>query len=540
MDFSGRWLLERQPQRLPFAPGLRLREGREGRSGHDYTIVQCALTPETTTERGEVWALSVLWSGGIRHLAERDVRGRGALGVGELLEPGEVELVSGQAYTAPTVAAFYSSEGLDGLSAASHAWLRSGRNVPPRPLTLNVWEAVYFDHDLDTLTRLADRAAAVGVERFVLDDGWFGSRRDDTSGLGDWTVSAEAWPTGLAPLADHVHGLGMQFGLWFEGEMVNPDSDLYRAHPDWILQVPGRLPPLARQQWVLNLVLLEAFQHVLESVSALVAEHSIDYLKWDHNRFLTDAAFAGMPAAREQTLAIYRLFDELKARHPGLEIESCASGGGRVDLGMVFHADRFWTSDQNDPLERQQIQRWTSLVIPPEMLGSHIGPTTSHTTGRTHGIQLRAVTALFGHAGIEWNLLEATEAELEALTAWTAFYREHRALLHGGRVVRVEHPDPGAVVHGVVAHDASKALFSYVQVTPAPGTSPAAFRLPGLDPAARYRVRAHEFAPAEAIQKVAPGWMDGVEATGATLDRVGLRPPILRPEQALLVVVERL
>ncbi|WP_234998816.1 alpha-galactosidase [Demequina sp. NBRC 110057] len=542
LDFSGRWLLERQPQRLPFAPGLRLREGQEGRSGHDHTVVQCALTPDATTERGEVWALGVLWSGGIRHLAERDVRGRGALGAGELLEAGEAELAPGDTYAAPTVAALYSSAGLDGLSAASHAWLRSrpGRAASARPLTLNVWEAVYFDHDLDTLTRLADRAAAVGVERFVLDDGWFGSRRDDTSGLGDWVVSDEAWPTGLAPLAEHVHGLGLQFGLWFEGEMVNPDSDLYRAHPDWILQVPGRVPPLARQQLVLGLVNPEAYTHVLESVSALVGEHSIDYLKWDHNRFLTDAGHAGTPAAREQTLAIYRLFDELKARHPGLEIESCASGGGRVDLGMVFHADRFWTSDQNDPLERQQIQRWTSLVIPPEMLGSHIGPTTSHTTGRTHGIQLRAVTALFGHAGIEWNLLDATDAELEALTGWTAFYREHRALLHGGRVVRVEHPDPGAVVHGVVASDASAALFAYVQVTPAAGTSPAAFRLPGLDPAARYRVRPHEFAPAEAIQKVAPAWMDGVEATGAALDRVGLRPPILRPEQALLVVVERI
>ncbi|WP_234986514.1 alpha-galactosidase [Demequina sp. NBRC 110055] len=547
LDFSGRWLLERQPQRLPFAPGLRLREGREGRSGHDHTIVQCALTADATTERGEVWALGVLWSGGIRHLAERDVRGRGALGAGELLEAGEAQLAPGETYAAPTVAAFYSGAGLDGISAASHAWLRArpGRPASARPLTLNVWEAVYFDHDLATLTALADRAATVGVERFVLDDGWFGARRDDTSGLGDWVVSADAWPTGLAPLVEHVHGLGMQFGLWFEGEMVSPDSDLYRAHPDWILQVPGRVPPPARFQQVLDLVNPDAYAHVLGQVSALISEHGIDYLKWDHNRFLTDAGHAGTPAPRRQTQAIYRLFDELKRRHPGLEIESCASGGGRVDLGMVFHADRFWTSDQNDPLERQQIQRWTSLVIPPEMLGSHIGPTTSHTTGRTHGVGLRAATALFGHAGLEWNLLEATEDELAAITRFAALYREQRDLLHSGRVVRVEHPDPSAVVHGVVAADASRALFAYVQLATSSGITPAAMRLPGLTPDARYRVRVRDVVTGEVIQKRGPGWMggddvSGIALSGAALAQVGLRPPILRPEQAMLVEAVRI
>ncbi|MDN4476443.1 alpha-galactosidase [Demequina sp. SYSU T00192] len=541
LDFTGRWLRERQAQRLPFAPGLRLRESREGRSGHDYTIVQCALTADTTTEAGEVWALGLLWSGGSRHLAERAVTGRGALGAGELIEPGEAELAPGDAYTAPTVAAFYSEDGLDGLGARAHAWLRSRPTHPssPRPVTLNVWEAVYFDHDLDTLSRLAEVAAGVGVERFVLDDGWFGSRRDDWSGLGDWEVSPEVWPDGLGPLVERVRALGMQFGLWFEGEMVNPDSDLYRAHPDWILQVPGRVPPLARHQLVLDLANPDAYTHVLEQVHAVISEHRIDYIKWDHNRFLTDPGHVGEAAVRRQTEAIYRLFDELRTRSPGLEIESCASGGGRIDLGMAQHADRFWTSDQNDALERQQIQRWTSLVIPPEMLGTHIGPTISHGTGRRHGVQMRAVTALFGHAGIEWNLLEATEDELEALRGWTQFYRSHRGLLHGGRTVRVDHPDPSAVVHGVVAHDRSAAVFAYVQCTTTAGTSPAAFRVPGLDPDAVYRVHAHEFETPATVQRRAPAWLDGLEVTGAALARVGLRPPILWPEQAVLAVVER-
>jgi len=541
LDFTGRWLRERQPQRLPLAPGLRLRESREGRSGHDYTIVQCALTAEATTETGEVWGLGLLWSGNSRHLAERAVTGRAALGAGELIEPGEAELAPGDTYTAPTVAAFYSKDGLDGIGSVAHTWLRNRTEHPssPRPLTLNVWEAVYFDHNLDTLTRLAECAASVGVERFVLDDGWFGSRRDDWSGLGDWVTSSDVWPNGLSPLVERVRALGMQFGLWFEGEMVNPDSDLFRAHPDWILQVPGRLPPLARHQLVLDLTNPAAFSHVLEQVHAVIAEHAIDFIKWDHNRFLTDPGHEGHPVVRRQTEALYSLFDELRRRNQGLEIESCASGGGRIDLGMALHADRFWTSDQNDALERQQIQRWTSLIIPPEMLGTHIGPTTSHGTGRTQSIQLRAITALFGHAGIEWNLLDATEDELAALTEWSAFYREHRALLHGGRTVRVEHPDPSAVVHGVVAHDRSGAIFAYVQRSTTAGTRPAAFRVPGLNASSTYRVQTQTFGGAATVQRRGPSWMDGIEVTGAALATVGLRAPILWPEQAILVVVQR-
>ncbi len=543
LDFSGRWLLERQPNRLPFAPGLRVREGREGRTGHDASIVQCALTPTTTTETGEVWALAPLWSGGTAHLAERDTAGRGALGAGELLEPGEVELAPGERYRAPTIAALYASDGLDGMGARSHAWLRArpGHRGGDRPVTLNVWEAVYFDHSLDTLTRLAERAAAVGVERFVLDDGWFGSRRDDTSGLGDWVVSEDAWPDGLGPLVDAVRSHGMQFGLWFEGEMINEDSELFRAHPDWVLHVPGRMPPLARNQWVLDLTHPDAFAHILERVHAIVDEYAVDYIKWDHNRFLTDPAHDGHPAVRAQTHAIFALFDELRRRSPRLQIESCASGGGRIDLGMAFHADRFWTSDQNDALERQGIQRWTGLVIPPEMLGTHIGPSPSHGTGRVHSLQLRAITALFGHAGIEWNLLEASDEEVEALTAWTAFYRRYRGVLHTGRVVRVEHPDPAALVHGVVALDRGLAIFAYVQLATSGGTRPAAFRLPGLDPEARYRVRAQDFGGASTVQARGPRWYDeGVVVTGAALATVGLLPPNLWPEQAILVMVERI
>src|SRR5699024_5253862 len=226
-----------------------------------------------------------------------------------------------------------------------------------RPVTLNVWEAVYFAHDLARLTDLADRAAALGVERFVLDDGWFGSRRDDFSGLGDWVGSEEVWPDGLGPLIDHVTGLGMEFGLWFEPEMVNEDSDVARAHPEWVLgPSPTALPLESRHQQVLNLSLPEAYEHVRTQMLDVLDRYDIGYLKWDHNRDLLEAATraTGRAAVHEQTLAAYRLMDELKAAHPGLEIESCSSGGARVDLEVLEHTDRVWVSDCIDPLERQQ------------------------------------------------------------------------------------------------------------------------------------------------------------------------------------------
>ena len=262
----------------------------------------------------------------------------------------------------------------------------------PRPVVLNTWEAVYFDHRLDRLTALADTAAELGVERFVLDDGWFRHRRDDTAGLGDWYVDEDVWPDGLHPLVNHVRGLGMEFGLWVEPEMVNPDSDLARAHPEWVREAPPW-----RNQQVLDIAQPDAYAYLLERLDALVSEYAIDFLKWDHNRDLVGGAHA-------QTLAAYRLLDELRERHPALEIESCSSGGSRVDLGILARTDRVWASDTNDALERQAIQRWTQLLLPPELVGSHVGPPRAHTTGRTHDLSFRVATALFGHFGIEWDI----------------------------------------------------------------------------------------------------------------------------------------
>ena len=548
LDLTGRWCRERIPQRHPLAHGAWVREGRHGRTGHDATLVLAAGTGGFGFRSGEVWGLHLAWSGDGVHWAERNPDGHAGLGVAELLGPSEVALGPGEAYATPPVLAVYSADGLDGLSAAYHGYVRDRPQHPrtPRPVVLNTWEAVYFDHRLDRLTELADVAARLGVERFVLDDGWFGGRRDDTAGLGDWYVAAAVWPDGLNPLIGHVRSLGMEFGLWVEPEMVNPDSELFRAHPDWVLSGagrpgrPGRLPEAWRNQQVLDLANPDCHAFIRDRLDVLLTDHDIAFLKWDHNRDLIEAGHDGRPGVHAQTLAVYRLLDELRRRHPGVEVESCSSGGGRVDLGILAHTDRVWASDTNDALERQPIQRWTQLLVPPELVGSHVGPPRAHTTGRVHGLAFRVATALFGHFGIEWDIASASEPEQAALAEAIAFYKRMRPLLHSGQVVRADHPDPAAYLHGVVAADRAEALFAYVQLTSSAYETPGLARLPGLDPGRAYRVEPLAVAgEPETKQTAAPAWLaaGGVSLGGRALAEVGLPLPVLRPEQALLLHV---
>ena len=543
MDFTGRWVNERQLQRREIQPGQFVREEREGRSSHDYTIMQYAMTRGAGYQTGEVWGLGIMFSGNSKHIIERQQSGRTFIAAGELLLPGEVVLGAGESFTAPAVAAVYSASGIDGTTNRIYSWLRARENHPtnirPRPLTLNVWEAVYFDHNLEKLSQLADVAASIGVERFVLDDGWFGARRNDLLGLGDWVVSKDVWPEGLGPLIQKVQSCGMEFGLWFEGEMLNADSDVYRAHPDWILKVGDRVPPEGRHQHVLDITNPAAYKHLFDQVDQVLSENDIAYIKWDHNKFLLEPAHDGIPAVHKQTEAIYRFFDELKMRHPGLEIESCASGGGRIDLGMVQHADRFWTSDCNDAADRQRIQRYTQFAIPPELLGSHIGPTKSHTTLRVHELSFRAVTALFGHAGLEWDITQCTEEELGHLKSWASYYKANRDLIHSGSMVRVDRVDSESFVHGVVSKDKNKALFAYATLATQGGSRPAGIRFAGLDESKTYKVRA-AFPAGEPkfLQRANVQWLDGVELSGSALQSMGLRAPILFPDNAFLIEIE--
>lgn len=539
-DFTGNWSREFHPQTHEIEVGVWSREIREGRTGHDFTLTFNAHTSGANFQTGELWSVSLGWSGNTRHYVERLPDGTKWIGANELLLPGEVILQSGQSYEAPVLYATYSSAGFDESAAQFHTYLRARNQHPktPRPLTINVWEAVYMDHNFEKLSALADVAAEIGVERFVLDDGWFGSRRDDTSGLGDWIVSAAAWPEGLHPLAKKLESVGIEFGLWFEPEMIQLDSDVYRAHPEWVLAVPGRLPADWRSQQVIDLANPEAFAHVLEQMDAVLTEYpTIRYLKWDHNRPVVDAAHAGHPAIRLQTQAVYRLFDELKSRHAGLEIESCSSGGGRIDLGILEHTDRVWVSDSNDALERQRMQRWTTQVLPPELMGTHIGPHHSHTSGRTHALTFRAITALFGHAGLEWDITETTPAERIVLRSWAEYYKANRGLLHAGRVVRVDTHEPTMSLHGVVAHDKSRAIFAVVQEGVTAASRPQPLHFPGLDPNRRYRVTEVRPAGDPHYWQIEPTpWIaNPVELSGQVLAEVGLTAPILTSEQATLL-----
>ncbi len=540
-DLTGRWLRERAPQRHPFVHGAFMREQRRGRTGFDASLVLAAGTRGFSNRTGEVWGVHLGWSGDSRLWAEQGSDGHAVLGAAELLAPGEVVLGPGEEHVTPVVYGAYSGRGLDGIGDAFHDHLRARPSHPhrPRPVVLNTWEAVYFDHDLARLTALADVGADIGVERFVLDDGWFRGRRDDTAGLGDWYVDEQVWPDGLTPLISHVRARGMEFGLWVEPEMVNLDSDLHRAHPDWVLGVPGRLPPSWRGQQVLDLTVPEAWEHLLERLDALLTENDIAYLKWDHNRDLVEAADRdGRPAVHAQTLAVYRLLDALRERHPRVEIESCSSGGARVDLGILERTDRVWGSDANDALERQGIQRWTSLLLPPELVGSHVGPPHAHTTGRSAGLSFRVATALFGSFGFEWDLTTTGAAERELLQDAVTTYTRLRGLLHGGRLVHADLPDPSALLHGVVARDGSEAVFCYAQLTTSAHEVPAAVLLPGLEPDRRYRVTPLTVAGGpRVVQRSAPPWWDAgsVVLTGRALAVAGLRLPVLNPEQALLV-----
>ena len=552
LDLTGRWCRERAPQRSALSDGTHLRASRRGRTGHDATLLLAVGTPGFGFRSGEVWSVHVAWSGNHEHLVERLPEGAGmhaaVLGGGELLEAGEIRLAPGESYTAPEVVFVHSAEGLDGISTRLHRSQRSRavHTNTPRPLVLNTWEAVYFDHDLDRLRELADTAAAIGVERFVLDDGWFGGRRDDRRGLGDWWVSPDMWPGGLGPIVKHVKGHGMEFGLWFEPEMVNADSDLVRQHPDWVLGPRAGHPREWRHQQVLDLANPEAAAHIEKQVSALVTELGIDFIKWDHNRDLmeavrTDASGTDRPAVHAQTAAFYGLLDRLRAAHPDLEIESCASGGARVDLGVLARTDRIWTSDCNDALERAQIQRWTTLLVPPELMGTHIGPATAHTTHRTLDLSFRMLLALQGHAGLEWDITQCTPAEREALAAWSALYREVRGLLHSGDPVRVDVPDDALLVTGTVAADRSEALFSVARLQTSGRAVPGLVPLPGLDPGRTYSLRVRtEAGTPHTVQTLPPAWWadalrEGVRLSGAVLAGVGLPLPVLAPAQGFLL-----
>ena len=541
LDLTGRWSRERSPQRRPLNRGSFARESRRGRTGHDSPTLLAAGSRGFDDSSGQLWGVHLAWSGDSVYRVDDLPEGQSAIGVGELLRPGEIVLSPKQDFRAPTALFVWSDAGLDGLSQRMHASIRSrpSHRTNARPVILNTWEAVYFDHDLEKLSRLADVAASIGVERFVLDDGWFLGRRTDSAGLGDWTVDPSVWPDGLRPLVDHVRDAGMEFGLWVEPEMINLDSELARLHPDWILEARPALGREWRGQHVLDLARTEVVSYLFAALNALIVEYEVAYLKWDHNRDLLEAVHNSTAGVDAHTRGAYALLDQLRDAHPDLEIESCASGGARVDLGILERTDRVWASDTNDPVERTSIQRWTEFLLPPELIGSHVGPTRAHTTGRSSDLDFQLATSLLSWPGIERDITECSEDELDALRNWIILYKRIRDLIRSGTVTHSA-PDDGSLLTGIVAQDSQRAIYRLSRTATSDNAIPPAIRFPGLRADAMYSVTLPpELRPPRMLDRKAPQWLASPpdQLSGGFLATIGLQAPLLAPGQALVVEI---
>jgi len=570
-SFYGQWSAEFQPQAEPLTRSTWERQNRRGRTSHDTFPGASVTTPGATFDTGLVYGAHLGWSGNHEQFIEWLHDGGYQWQFGEWLAPGEARLAPGETLASPPLHASCSVEGRNGLARNFHAALRRllpwpGGTMRPRPVHLNTWEAVYFDHRLDDLTDLADAAAAIGVERFVLDDGWFHGRHHDRAALGDWWPDEGKYPHGLAPLADHVRARGMEFGLWVEPEMVNPDSDLFRAHPDWTLQIAGRPLLTGRNQLVLDISRPEVAQYLFDCLDALLRATSIAYLKWDMNRDLTTAGVgSGAAGYRKQVLALYALIDRVRAAHPAVEIESCSSGGARIDFGVLRHTHRVWTSDCNDALSRVAIQRGALQFISPEVMGAHVGPAPAHTTGRSQPLAFRAAVALPGHLGVEADVRRLDESERAELAAWIALYKSLRDRLHGGRVWQGEAGDsivwqahgeahgeargearvePSASVSDPAAGPADEVLLFVYRLQPPTFRYPPAIRLPMLRRDCAYRVeRLDPLPPAADTGIHRPNTTpldDALRDGGATLDgawlaAAGLPLPRMPAESAIIL-----
>ncbi|MBU7581208.1 MAG: alpha-galactosidase [Porphyrobacter sp.] len=533
--FSGRWAGEMQEHRQPIAPNGLARAsagGKPGFGGGNWLLLHAGE---------EVLGAHLATSGDHETRIFCDnagaADGRALLQMGAALAHGGELIPPGGAFGgAPVVFALAPTR--SALAQTFHRHLRE-QVLPhraawgPRKVHLNSWEALGFNLSEEGLTRLAEDSASLGIERFVLDDGWFGGRRSDQSSLGDWTVSPDVFPNGLAPLIARVHALGMDFGLWVEPEMISPDSDLYRQHPGWCLHHEGRTRPTMRGQLALDMARPEVRDYLFERLDALLRDNPIAYLKWDHNRDL-------FPSAPGQVEGFYNLLDRLRAAHPMVEIESCASGGGRIDLGVLARTTRVWPSDNNDAVERLRIIPAWSQFLPLEVLGSHVGPSPNPITGRRLHMDFRAKVAMFGHMGVEADPARMTDKERESLAAHIALYKQWRGLLHSGALHRLAHPDEGVAAMMVTDGDRAFALAAQTAFSPVFDAAPV--RLAGLEPQAHYRVTLPEPWPPRAQHYLAnpEAWREGITLSGAALMGHGLALPLTHPETAWVIAVEKI
>lgn len=546
MTYYGRWVHEFQTVRQPLTQGGYQQENRRGRTSHEHYPALVAGTAHFDEMNGDVWGFHFAWSGNHRLRADVKADGRRYMQAEVIYLPGEVALEEGESVITPWLYASHSSAGLNGMSHHFHSHVRdailpSNFSDKPRPIHLNTWEGIYFDHDPQYIMSMATQSAEMGVERFIIDDGWFKGRNGDKAGLGDWFLCESKYPNGLQPIVDHVNVLGMEFGLWFEPEMINKDSDLYRMHPDWLLAVDGYDQPTGRNQYVINLQNGDAFNFLFERLDHLLSTYNIAYIKWDMNREVVQPGHLGRAAAHNQTRRYYELVDKVREKHPQVEIESCAAGGGRIDYEVLKRTHRFWASDNNDALERQTIQRGMSYFFPPEVMGSHIGASHCHSTRRRHSIEFRGLTALFGHMGIELDPVKEEQQEKQGFERYIRLHKVLRPLLHSGRTWRVPTDDKAHQIHAVVSEDQSEAVVMIAQLAMPTNSLSGHLRVPGLDPEGIYRVSVLD-KPSnyDDIVNYQPPWTESdCELSGSWCAEVGLTMPILDAETAMLVKFER-
>jgi len=541
----GRWGLENQTHRRDIAPGRIDISNLHGRTSHEHAPSLICGTTGFSDNSGDLMYMHLAWSGNFSLRVERLSNGNISVQAGVLYLPGECILKPGEHLDTPEVT-FTRGTGMNECTQRFHRYIRTAVlptwTRKPRPIHANSWEALYFNHDLESLNSLIDAAAGVGAERFVLDDGWFRHRRSDNAGLGDWYVDESIYPDGLHPVADRVRRHGMEFGLWFEPEMVNPDSDLYRAHPEWSLQVAHIDTPLARTQLVLDISRDEVADYLLERITSLVKEYSIDYIKWDQNRDLVLAGDGERAKAAAQPTALYKLMQRILEQCPTLEIESCASGGARCDLGVLKHTGRVWASDNIDPIERTRIQQGFLRFMPPEIMGAHVGHKTAHLTGRVTSLHTRAIVALQGQFGFELDARRLNPQDVITLQHYTQLYKANREWLASSVYWQISSYSKALLACGFVDEAKDHALYSVVAIGNMHPTRPGHLPLRGLDPEQRYSLTLESINVADLVpfNKVIPVWCErAVSTSGELLMKLGVPLPVMPPQSALLIGCHR-
>lgn len=458
-------------------------------------------TPNVTQTAGEVYSMHFVYSGNFEAQIGVDQFDRVRMVMGINPYHFSWKLEDGQSFQAPEVVMVYSDEGLGKMSRTYHDLyrnhlIRSAWRDRKRPILINNWEGTYFDFNTEKLLSIARGAGELGIEMLVMDDGWFGDRYDDNRALGDWHVNEEKLPGGLKRLAEEVNKLGMRFGIWMEPEMVSPDSQLYRAHPDWAIQVPGRRAGLCRNQYVLDITRPEVLEYVWEQISGTLKSANIEYLKWDMNRQLSDLGSYGLEPDRQgelyhrYVLAVYALQERLHREFPELLVENCSGGGARYDPGMLYYSPQIWCSDDTDAVERLSIQEGTALIYPLSTMGAHVSDCPNHTVGRSTPFETRGHVALAGTFGYELDITRLSREDQEWIPRQVEMYHRYHDLVREGDYYRIASYRENREFDcwAVISKDKKQALVTFVQVLGRANCHSRILRLQGLDPNARYRI----------------------------------------------------